>query len=145
MRFTEASTVLKTVAVDFFFNCWYEYLEIPSDNRIRHVRPLPCSKLSIGSVLVEYCFIYEKFVACRKFDLRPSNQSILVRVIPNCFRFAKMCLCQVSTSPVRCSLRYFRSSWGSCMSFIWTAGHVSLRVAKMTWIDLDPLDLILNF
>jgi hypothetical protein len=31
----EASTVLRAVAVDFFFNCWY--LEIPSDNRIRHI------------------------------------------------------------------------------------------------------------
>jgi hypothetical protein len=30
------------------------------------------------------------------FDLRPSSQYILVRVIPSCFRFAKMCLCQVS-------------------------------------------------
>jgi hypothetical protein len=29
------STVLRAVAVDFFFNCWY--LEIPTDNRIRHV------------------------------------------------------------------------------------------------------------
>jgi hypothetical protein len=32
---TEAGTVLRTVALDFFLNCWY--LEIPSDNRIRHV------------------------------------------------------------------------------------------------------------
>jgi hypothetical protein len=31
----EASTVLRVVAADFFFNCWY--LEIPSDNRIRHL------------------------------------------------------------------------------------------------------------
>jgi hypothetical protein len=31
----EASTVLRAVAVDFYFNCWY--LEIPSDNRIRHI------------------------------------------------------------------------------------------------------------
>jgi hypothetical protein len=31
----DASTVLKAVAADFFFNCWY--LEIPSDNRIRHI------------------------------------------------------------------------------------------------------------
>jgi hypothetical protein len=30
----EASTVLRAVAADFFFNCWY--LEIPSDNRIRY-------------------------------------------------------------------------------------------------------------
>jgi hypothetical protein len=32
----EASTVLRAVAVDFFFNCWY--LEIPSDNHVRHIR-----------------------------------------------------------------------------------------------------------
>jgi hypothetical protein len=31
---TEAGTVLRAAAADFFFNCWY--LEIPSDNRIRH-------------------------------------------------------------------------------------------------------------
>jgi hypothetical protein len=31
----EASTVLRAVAADFFFNYWC--LEIPSDNRIRHV------------------------------------------------------------------------------------------------------------
>jgi hypothetical protein len=32
---TEANTVLRAVAADFFFNCFY--VEIPSDNRIRHV------------------------------------------------------------------------------------------------------------
>jgi hypothetical protein len=32
---TEAGTVLRAVAADFFFNCWF--LDIPSDNRIRHV------------------------------------------------------------------------------------------------------------
>jgi hypothetical protein len=31
----EASNILRAVAADFFFNCWY--LEIPSDNRIRHI------------------------------------------------------------------------------------------------------------
>jgi hypothetical protein len=31
----EASSVLRAVAEDFFFNSWC--LEIPSDNRIRHV------------------------------------------------------------------------------------------------------------
>jgi hypothetical protein len=31
----EASAVLRAVAADFFFNCWY--LEIPSDNRIQHI------------------------------------------------------------------------------------------------------------
>jgi hypothetical protein len=32
----EASTILRAVAADFFFNCWY--LEIPPDNHIRHTR-----------------------------------------------------------------------------------------------------------
>jgi hypothetical protein len=32
---SEASTVLRAAAADFFFNCWY--LVIPSDNRIRHI------------------------------------------------------------------------------------------------------------
>jgi hypothetical protein len=32
---SEASTVLRAVAADLFFNCLY--LEIPSDNRIRHI------------------------------------------------------------------------------------------------------------
>jgi hypothetical protein len=31
----EASTILRAVAADFFFNCWY--LEIPSGNHIRHM------------------------------------------------------------------------------------------------------------
>jgi hypothetical protein len=31
----EASAVLRAVAADSFFNCWY--LEIPSDNRIRYI------------------------------------------------------------------------------------------------------------
>jgi hypothetical protein len=31
----EASPILRAVAADFFFNCWY--LEIPSDNRIPNV------------------------------------------------------------------------------------------------------------
>jgi hypothetical protein len=31
----EARTVLRAVAADFFFNCWY--LEIPLDNRIQHI------------------------------------------------------------------------------------------------------------
>jgi hypothetical protein len=31
----EASTVLRAVAADFFFNCWYS--EIPSNNRIPHI------------------------------------------------------------------------------------------------------------
>jgi hypothetical protein len=83
--FAEASTILRAVTADFFFNC--TCLEIPSDNRIRHIKAFPpsCVKLSIWkysriSVLdrtpelysvspdcFEYCFIYRKFVACGEF------------------------------------------------------------------------------
>jgi hypothetical protein len=73
----EASTALRAVAADFFFNCWY--LEIPSDNRIRHITRCvhyhrkACSRISMLEVEAvpqscilcpdwfEYCFIYEKF------------------------------------------------------------------------------------
>jgi hypothetical protein len=81
------------------------------------------------------------------FDLHPSNQytRILVRVIPSCFRFVKICLCRLSLLS-GCSPRYLiSSSWGSCTLFIWTGGHVSLRVVIMAWKDLDPLAFILHF
>jgi hypothetical protein len=51
------------------------------------------------------------------FDLCPSNQYTLVRVIPSCFHFAKMCLRLVSLLS-RCSPRYLTSIWGSCTLFV---------------------------
>jgi hypothetical protein len=74
------------------------------------------------------------------FDLRPSNQYVLMRVIPSSFRFAKMCLCQVRLL-LMCSTRYMTSSRGSCTLFIWTGGgggHVFLYVTNVTWIDFEP-------
>jgi hypothetical protein len=86
-----------------------------------------------GSLLVE------------SFDLLPRSQYILVWVIPSCFRFAKMCLCQVSLLS-RCSPRYLiSSSWGSCTLFIWIGGHVYLRVVNVRWIFLDPIAFIFPF
>jgi hypothetical protein len=71
------------------------------------------------------------------FDFRLSNQYVLVRVIPSCFRFAKMCLCQVSLL-LRCSPGYLiSSSWGSCTLFIWTRGHVSLREVNVGWFEVS--------
>jgi hypothetical protein len=98
---------------------------------------------------IQYVQIDLSIVLCMRslllvesFDLRPSNEHILVRAIHNCFVFAKMCLCQVS---VRYSPRYLPSSfWEICTFFIWTGGHISLRVVNVTWIVLDPLDLILH-
>jgi hypothetical protein len=56
------------------------------------------------------------------------NQCILVRVILSCFRFAKMCLCQVSLLS-RYSPRYLTSSfWGSCTLFIYSGGGTFLFV-----------------
>jgi hypothetical protein len=76
------------------------------------------------------------------FDLRPSNQYILVRVIPSCFRFAKMCLCQVSRLSW-CSPRYLTllGVVADCLYGPGGGGHVSLRVVNVTWIDLYPFGL----
>jgi uncharacterized membrane protein len=68
------------------------------------------------------------------FDFRPRNQYILVRAIPSCFRFAKLCLCQVSLLS-----RY------SPRLFVWNVGHVFLHVVNITWIDLDSLAFVLHF
>jgi hypothetical protein len=85
-----------------------------------------------------------RLLPVESFGLSLSSQYILVRVIPSCFRFAKMCLCQVSLLS-RCSLRYLTSSWVSYTLFIWTGEHISPRVVNVTWIDLDSLAFILNF
>jgi hypothetical protein len=75
------------------------------------------------------------------FDLCPSNLYILMRVIPSCFRFAKMCLCQVSL-PSRCSPRYLiSSSWGSCTLFIWTGGGGE-RFSSCSECDVDRLESV---
>jgi hypothetical protein len=49
---TEAGTLATTVELDFFFNCWY--LEIPSDNRIRHVPR--CVNLDLRNTILGYRF-----------------------------------------------------------------------------------------
>jgi hypothetical protein len=55
-----------------------------------------------------------------------------------------MCLCQVSLLS-RCSPRYLiSSSWGSCILFIWTGGHVSLCVVNVAWINLYSLAFSLH-
>jgi hypothetical protein len=73
--YTEARTLLRAVMTNFFFNCWC--LEIPSDNRIRHVprcstvmrKTLDWKRSMISMYTTapnwtEYCFVYENFVAC---------------------------------------------------------------------------------
>jgi hypothetical protein len=97
----------------------------------------------------EYCFILymKSLLLVERFDLHRGNQNILVRVIPSCFHFAKMCLCQVSLMS-RCNPRYLTSSSRvSFTLFIWTEGegHVSLHVMNVTWIDLDSWAFILHF
>jgi hypothetical protein len=72
-----------------------------------------------------------------RFDLRPSNQYVLVRVIPNCFRFAKMCLWQISLLSW-CSPRYVTSSRGSCMLFMWT-GEGGTRFSSYGECNVDQL------
>jgi hypothetical protein len=119
------------------------------------VRPLSCTRLSIGNVLEFVCWKWKPYpwVVFRKSRLVwvlfyiweiCCLYRVLTCVIPNCFRFAKICLCQVSLLS-RCSPRYFRSSsWGSCTLFIWTERHVSLGVVNVTWINLDSFAFIIH-
>jgi hypothetical protein len=60
---------------------------------------VPQSCIQIGLSIVLYM---RSLLLVESFNLRPSNQYILVRTIPSRFRFAKMCLCQVSLLS-RCS------------------------------------------
>jgi hypothetical protein len=66
-----ASIILRAVAADFFFNCWY--LEIPSDKCIRHIPskvcPLQCARLSIANVLEFICWKWKPYP---KFSFRIS-------------------------------------------------------------------------
>jgi hypothetical protein len=82
-------------------------LPYASDRSVQK-RKLACRTLYMKSLfLVESC------------DLCLSSQYILVRVIPSCFHFVKICLCLVSLLSM-CSLRFFKfSSWESCTLFIW--------------------------
>jgi hypothetical protein len=71
-------------------------------------------QVQIGLSIVLYIRSLFLMESC---DLCPSSQYIFVRMIPSCFHFAKMCLCQVSL-PSRCSLRFL--TFSSCTLFIWT-------------------------
>jgi hypothetical protein len=65
---------------------------------------IPYVQISLSIVLY-----MRSLLLVESFDLLPSNQYILVRVIPSCFRFAKMRLPHVSLLS-RCSPRYLTSS-----------------------------------
>jgi hypothetical protein len=132
-------------------------------SRLLYQKKKASARLSIGNVLEFLCWkwkLYPRVVFqvqiglsivlymrsllfVESFVLGLSNQHILVRVIPSCFRFAEIVYQESLQS--RCSPRYLTSSWGSCTLFIWTRGHVSLRVVNVTWIDLDSLAFILHF
>jgi hypothetical protein len=77
------------------------------------------------------------------FDLRASNQQILVRAIPSCFRLMKMCLSQIGLLS-RCSPRYLTSSSWGVVHCLYGPGGGGGHFVNVTWIDLDPLVLILH-
>jgi hypothetical protein len=120
------------------------------------VRPLSCPRLSIGNIIEFLCWKWKPYprVVFRKFEyrfiytmrsllrvesleFRPSNQYILVRAIPSCFRFAKICLCQVSVLS-RCNPRYLTSSFWGVAHCSYGPGGTFLFVWRMlrgsTWI-----------
>jgi hypothetical protein len=71
------------------------------------------------------------------FDLHSSNQYILMRVIPSCFPFSKMCLCLASLLS-RCSPRYLKSSRGSCTLLI-VDKKMILRERSLNPMGLRPV------
>jgi hypothetical protein len=79
------------------------------------------------------------------FDLCPSNQHILARMSPCCFRVAKMSLRQINLLS-KYRPRNVTSSSESCTLLIWKGGgHVYLRMVNVTCPDMDPLAFILDF
>jgi hypothetical protein len=87
-----------------------------------------------------FLYYMRSLLLVESFDLRLSNQYVLARVISSCFRFMKMCLCQVSLLS-RCNPRYLTSScWRSSTLFMWWGGaHV---IVNVTW---DWLGSICSF
>jgi hypothetical protein len=94
-------------------------------------------QVQVGLSIVLYM---RSLLFVESFDLRPSKQYILVRMIPSSFRFAKMCLCQ------SCSPSYFIFSGELHIVYINRGDDdVSFCAVNVTWIDLDPLAFILHF
>jgi hypothetical protein len=73
------------------------------------------------------------------FNLHTSSQYILLRAIPSCCRFAKVCLRQVSLL-LEYSPKLLTSPWMCCTR---TAGEGVLMV-NTTFTDLDSLACILH-
>jgi hypothetical protein len=143
---TEASIVLTAVAADFFFNCWCS--EIRLDNHIQHEQR--CVQYHVQTLKLEafydlyvgsgrrtpefysispdwfvYCFIYEKLLLTESFDLNPSNQYILVRVIHRSFLFEKIFV--PGKSPVSFYLEQLYEVYMD-------QGQIFLCVLNVTWI-----------
>jgi hypothetical protein len=73
---------------------------------MQEVDAVPQSCIPYVQIGLSIAIFMRSLLLVESFDLCPSSQYILVRVGPSCFRFVKMCLCQVSLLS-RCSPRYF--------------------------------------
>jgi hypothetical protein len=60
------------------------------------VEAVPQSCIPYVQIDLSIVLYMRSLLLVESFDFRPSNQYILVRMIPSCFRLPKMCLCQVS-------------------------------------------------
>jgi hypothetical protein len=127
------------------------------------VRPLSSAGRSIGNVIefpcwngictpelysvkldwFEYSSVDEEFVVYKEFGLRPSNQYILVKAIPSCFRLMKMCLCQVSLLSRSC--HFLLGGVAHCYMDRGGGTFFFFGVVSVTWIDLNPLAFVVHF
>jgi hypothetical protein len=80
------------------------------------------------------------------FDIHPSNQYNLVRVISSCFLFVKMCLCK---PPVKVQHEILDIFLRELHSVYMDGGRVFLRMVNVNvnvmWTDLDLLAFFLHF
>jgi hypothetical protein len=67
----------------------------------------PCPRVVFRNSRLIWVWLYMRsLLLTESSDFIPSNQYILVRVIPSCLFFMKTCLCQV----VGCNVTYFEES-----------------------------------
>jgi hypothetical protein len=93
---------------------------------VLEVEAVPQSCIPEVQIGLSIVLCMRSLLLIESFDFRPSNQYILMRVVPSWIRFAKMkmCLCQISLLS-RCSPRYLTSSWAELHVIYMDRGRAS--------------------
>jgi hypothetical protein len=107
---------------------------------ILEVEAVPQSCVSQVQIGLSIALYMSSLLLVERFDLRSSNQYILVRVIVSCFRFAKICLCQVNLVKVFLNNHECKISIVVCILYRENFFHQA--VAQHRYGDTDSKTLI---